>query len=127
MAVGGFSALPVAAIPHPRLPETGLDPTTILLLPTYRDLVGLGDNRDRQSRNYTDWLYQTSPPIEVVLERDGDRLLLVQRTERGDRQLRRQGQVRSAFQVIGLPSRVFPGLTGVQAIPPETVLGVGKR
>lgn len=130
LAIGLPLALPAyAAEPLPSSPTTVFNNTTILLFPPYRNLVEFLDNTDREGRNYTYWLYQAQKPIEVVIERDGDRLLLVQRTERGDRQLRRQGQVRSAVQVIGLPSRVFPGLAGVQVIPPETVpaggLGIG--
>lgn len=120
LALGSNLALPADAAPLP-LTTTVFNNATILLFPPYRDLVDLANNRDREGRNYTYWLYQSQKPMEVVVERDGDRWLLVQRTEQGDRQLRLRGQVRSAVQVIGLPSRVFPGLTGLQAIPPETV------
>lgn len=126
VTIGLPPALPAHAEPPQPLPTTVLNNTMILLLPQYRDLVELVNNNDRAGRNYTYWLYQSQNPIEVVVERDGDRLLLVQRTERGKRQLRMQGQVRSAVQVIGLPSRVFPGLTGVQVIPPETVPNLGS-
>lgn len=127
LAIGFPLALPGNAEPPQPSPTTVFNNTTILLLPQYRDLVELVNSRDRTGRNYTYFLYQSGKPMEVVAERDGDRILLVQRTDRGRRQLSRQGQVRSAVQVIGLPSRVFPGLTGVQVIPPETVpkLGVG--
>lgn len=126
LAIGLPLPLPAdAAEPPQPFPATVFNNTTILIFPPYRDLVELVNNSDRAGRNYTYFLYQSQKPMEVVAERDGDRILLVQRAERGDRQLRRQGQVRYAVQLIGLPSRVFPGLTGVQVIPPEMVPNLG--
>jgi hypothetical protein len=94
---------------------------TIAIFPPYRDLVQVDSNADSSGRNVVYWLHQAGQPLEVVVERDGDRILLVDRTRTQERKLKKQGQVVSAYQTIGLPSRVFPGLIGVQRIPPETV------
>ncbi len=99
--------------------------SSILLFPPYRDLVEMPNNKDRSSRNYIYSLYQAGKlPLEVVVERDGDRLLLVERPLVGKRMLKKRKQALAAYQVVGLPSRVFPGLTGFQKIPPETVRSV---
>jgi len=57
----------------------------------------------------------------VVVERRGDRILLVDRTEVRGRKLKKKGKVVAAYQVVGLPSRVFPGMTGLRQIPADTV------
>jgi hypothetical protein len=105
--------------------QTVYNNSAIAIFPPYRDLLGLATNADGNSRTVVYWLYQAGkPPLEVVVERDGDRMLLVDRTPRQERKLRKKGQVVAAYQTVGLPSRVFPGLVGVQVIPPETVRSV---
>jgi hypothetical protein len=77
---------------------------------------------DDRSTTYT--IYRQRGTVEVVVERDSeDRILLVER-DRSDRQLppgqaKRRGRVVSAYQVVGLSSRVFPGLVGLRQISAE--------
>ena len=77
---------------------------------------------DNDDSNATYTIYQQRGSVEVVVERDSeDRILLVER-DRSDRQLppgqaKRRGRVVSAYQVVGLSSRVFPGLVGLRQIP----------
>ncbi|NJP11884.1 MAG: hypothetical protein HC866_22410 [Leptolyngbyaceae cyanobacterium RU_5_1] len=79
-------------------------------------------------RNYTYSIYQPKGQVEVVAERDDrDRLIIVERETIRGRKLKQRGRAVSAYQVIGLPSRVFPGLVGVRQIPPELVQSWGGR
>jgi hypothetical protein len=101
----------------------------IVAIPPYRDLMLETNPLHRRQSSFEQYgnatvyrLHQAGiPPLDVVVERGGDRVLLVDRTRRQGRKLANRGQVVRAVEVVGLPSRVFPGLVGVQAIPPETV------
>ncbi|XHX78904.1 MAG: hypothetical protein RBJ76_02925 [Stenomitos frigidus ULC029] len=82
------------------------------------------DDDDDNDSNAAYTIYRQRGSVEVVVERGSDdRILLVER-DRNDRQLppgqaKRRGRVVSAYQVVGLSSRVFPGLVGLQQIPAE--------
>jgi hypothetical protein len=59
--------------------------------------------------------------VQLVTEQVGDRILLVER-ERGRGLARgRRDRVVAAYTVIGLPSRVFPGLVGLRQISTDEV------
>ncbi|MDX2231954.1 MAG: hypothetical protein NW220_20130 [Leptolyngbyaceae cyanobacterium bins.349] len=80
------------------------------------------DDNEGFGRNVVYYVYAPQrQATEVVIERRGDRILVVDRTPVRGRKLRKRGQVVSAYQVVGLPSRVFPGMTGLRQIPPEQV------
>ncbi len=80
------------------------------------------DDDDRKyGRNTSYYVYQQKGASEIVVERQGDRILLVDRTEVRGRKLKQRGKVVGAYQVVGLPSRVFPGMTGLRQIPTDTV------
>lgn len=112
---------------------TVFNTTSINIFPAYRNLLienedstnintNTNDANAGYSRNVVYYVYAPSQPTtEVVIERQGDRILLVDRTEVRGRKLKKRGQVISAYQVVGLPSRVFPGLTGLRQIPAEQV------
>lgn len=108
---------------------TVFNTTSINIFPAYRNLVIENedkddDNNDNEgySRNIVYYVYAPRQQVtEVVVERQGDRILLVDRTNVRGRKLKKRGQIVSAYQVVGLPSRVFPGLTGLRQIPAEQV------
>jgi hypothetical protein len=99
--------------------------TTISIFPPFRALLDRPNHTDRNpdshGRNYVYSFYQPQGTVEVVVEQAGDRILLVDRSPVRGRKLKKRGQVVAAYQTIGLPSRVFPGLVGLRKIPPETV------
>ncbi len=102
--------------------------SSITIFPGYRNLLTVtrGENDDdddnrNYGRNTTYYVYQQRGTTEVVVERRGDRILLVDRTEVRGRKLKKKGKVVAAYQVVGLPSRVFPGMTGLRQIPADTV------
>lgn len=97
-----------------------------------RNLAGRSDDDDNDDgdddddraygRNYVYYIYQQRGPVEVVVEQDDDdRILVVERTQVRGRKLKQRGRVLSAYQVVGMPSRVFPGLVGLRQIAPEAV------
>lgn len=99
---------------------------SITIFPGYRNLLidQTANNQDDSGYGGNVVYYIYAPqkqPTEVVIERQGDLLLVVDRTPIRGRKLKKQGQVISAYQVVGLPSRVFPGLTGLRQIPAEQV------
>jgi hypothetical protein len=106
---------------------TVFNTASINIFPAYRNLLVEwgGDDDDGTEgfgRNVVYYVYgQRGAITEVVIERQGDLILVVDRTPVGRRKLKKRGQVVAAYQVIGLPSRVFPGLTGLRQIPPEQV------
>ena len=102
--------------------------SSITIFPGYRNLLietrGDGDDDDddrNYGRNTSYYVYQQRGTTEVVVERRGDRILLVDRTEVRGRKLKKKGKVVAAYQVVGLPSRVFPGMTGLRQIPADAV------
>lgn len=105
--------------------------TTITNFPGYYNLLietsrdnddDDGDDDDNYGNNVVYYIYTPRrQATEVVIERQGDRILLVDRSETRGRKLKKRGQVIGAYQVVGLPSRVFPGLTGLRQLPPEQV------
>jgi hypothetical protein len=106
--------------------------TSITIFPVYRNLLVENADNDNThantdanggySSNVVYDIYATwQQPTEVVIERQGDRILLVDRTQVQGRKLNKRGQAVAAYQVVGLPSRVFPGLTGLRQIPAEQV------
>ena len=102
--------------------------SSITIFPGYRNLLietrGNGDDDDddrNYGRNTSYYVYQQRGTTEVVIERRGDRILLVDRTEVRGRKLKKKGKVVAAYQVVGLPSRVFPGMTGLRQIPADAV------
>ena len=102
--------------------------SSITIFPGYRNLLietrGDGDDDDddrNYGRNTSYYVYQQRGTTEVVIERRGDRILLVDRTEVRGRKLKKKGKVVAAYQVVGLPSRVFPGMTGLRQIPADAV------
>ena len=102
--------------------------SSITIFPGYRNLLietrGNGDDDDddrNYGRNTSYYVYQQRGTTEVVVERRGDRILLVDRTEVRGRKLKKKGKVVAAYQVVGLPSRVFPGMTGLRQIPADAV------
>lgn len=104
--------------------------SSITIFPGYRNLLTVtrgdsDDDDDDDDRNYgrntSYYIYQQRGTTEVVVERQGDRILLVDRTEVRGRKLKKKGKVVAAYQVVGLPSRVFPGMTGLRQIPADTV------
>ncbi|PZV18096.1 MAG: hypothetical protein DCF22_02295 [Leptolyngbya sp.] len=108
---------------------TVFNSSSITIFPGYRNLLtvtrGENDDDDGDARNYgrntSYYVYQQRGTVEVVVERRGDRILLVDRTEVRGRKLNKKGKVVGAYQVVGLPSRVFPGMTGLRQIPADTV------
>jgi hypothetical protein len=119
-------AVPAVAAPLPTQNLATYTATSVFLFPPYQDLLGQGtsmeSNADSSGRNFVYWLYQPGkPPLEVVIEQDGETILLVDRTLTQQRKLKKRGQVVGAYRAIGLPSKVFPGLIGIQQIPPELV------
>ncbi len=99
---------------------------SITIFPGYRNLLvereREGDDNESYSSNVVYYIYAPQKrATEVVIERQGDRILVVDRSLVRGRKLKKQGQVISAYQVVGLPSRVFPGLTGLRQIPAEQV------
>ncbi len=122
--------------------SSATSPTTIALSTTFvsnttyiklfnPSLFVVGQTTDDQENqlgesNVTYTIYQSRRAVEVVVENaPDDQILLVER-DRSDRQLppglaKHRGRVLSAYQVIGLPSRVFPGLVGLQQIPTDQV------
>lgn len=60
-------------------------------------------------------------PVQLVTEQVGDRILLVERERGRGLALGRRNRVVAAYTVIGLPSRVFPGLVGLRQISTEEV------
>ncbi len=108
---------------------TVFNTTSINIFPGYRSFLiersrEDDDDDDNQgySRNFVYYIYTPrGGATEVVIERQGDRILVVDRTAVRGRKLKKRGQVVAAYQVIGLPSRVFPGLTGLRQLPPEQV------
>ncbi len=80
------------------------------------------DNDDIVYGNLTYTIYQGNIPVVVVVERDDDgRIIFVEREHGRGRALGRRRRVVAAYQEVGLPSRVFPGLVGLRQLPPEEV------
>jgi len=88
--------------------------------------------RESDFSNVTYSVYQPERTVEVVVERgrgddddddddDDDRIVVVEREKIRGRSVKKRGRVISAYKVVGLPSRVFPGLTGLRQIPAEQV------
>jgi len=111
---------------------TVFNTTSINIFPAYRNLLieqesdddddDDDDDNEGYGSNVVYYVYgQRTQATEVVIERQGDRILVVDRTPVRGRKLKKRGQVISAYQVVGLPSRVFPGLTGLRQIPAEQV------
>ncbi len=108
---------------------TVFNSSSITIFPGYRNLLtvtrGERDDDDNEAQSYgrntSYYVYQQRGTTEVVVERQGDRILLVDRTEVRGRKLKKKGKVVAAYQVVGLPSRVFPGMTGLRQIPADTV------
>ncbi len=72
--------------------------------------------------NLTYTIYRGSIPVVVVVERDEQgRIIFVERERGRGRALGRKRRVVAAYQEVGLPSRVFPGLVGLKQIPTEQV------
>ncbi|UBF28371.1 hypothetical protein K9N68_11100 [Kovacikia minuta CCNUW1] len=72
--------------------------------------------------NLTYTIYKGSIPVIVVIERDSQgRIIFVERERGRGRALGRKRRVVAAYQEVGLPSRVFPGLVGLKQIPPDQV------
>ncbi len=107
---------------------TVFNTSSITIFPGYRNLI-IGnrvddddDDNEGFGRNVVYYVYVPRREVtEVVLERQGDRILVVDRTVVRGRKLKKKGQVVAAYQIVGLPSRVFPGLTGLRQIPAEQV------
>jgi hypothetical protein len=91
------------------------------LLVVDRDQDRDNDN-DVVDGNLTYTIYKGSIPVIVVVERDNQgRIIFVEREQGRGRALGRKRRVVAAYQEVGLPSRVFPGLVGLKQIPPEQV------
>ncbi len=129
LVVGSFA---IASVAQADSPTTVFNTTSINIFPAYHNLLienqdnrNINDNRDANggySSNIIYYLYvPRKQPTEVVIERQGDRILLVDRTQVQGRKLNKRGQVVAAYQGVGLPSRVFPGLMGLRQIPAEQV------
>jgi len=83
-----------------------------------------GDDDDDDDNEYgSNVVYQVYRPgaVVVVVERVGNRIILVERESTRGRALGKRGRVISAYEQVGLPSRVFPGLTGLRQIPASSV------
>jgi hypothetical protein len=78
------------------------------------------DENEQYGSNVTYRIYRATP-LEVVFERQGDLILIVEREPVLGRRIKKRGRVISAYQQIGLPSRVFPGMQGLRQIPVEQV------
>lgn len=115
---------------------TVFNSTSIVIFPGYQNLLlenynddgddgdDDGDDDDNQGygRNVVYYVYAPKKEsAEVVIERDGDVILVVDRSAVRGRKLKKKGQVVAAYKVVGLPSRVFPGLTGLRQIPADQV------
>lgn len=111
---------------------TVFNSSSTVIFPGYRNLIIENQNDDdnddddndsgRYGNNVVYYVYAPRKPVtEVVVERQGDRILIVDRSTVRGRKLKKRGQVIGAYQVVGLPSRVFPGMTGLREIPPEQV------
>jgi hypothetical protein len=102
--------------------QTVYNNAAIVIFPPYQELLSPVTGADSPGRSVVYQVYPLGQPsLEVVIEQNGDRILLVDRTLTQERKLKKRGQVMAAYETVGLPSRVFPGLTGIQRIPPETV------
>ncbi len=96
------------------------------LLVVDRDDDDDDNNDDIVYGNLTYTIYQGSLPAVVVVERDDDgRIIFVERERGRGRALGRRRRVIAAYQEVGLPSRVFPGLVGLRQLPPEEINTTG--
>ncbi len=90
--------------------------------PTQLVMGGYGRDRDDDKDddvifgNLTYTVY-VNRPVQVVVEQDRKGRIVVVEREKGPRARGSKRRVLSTYQVIGLPSRVFPGLTGLKQIP----------
>ncbi len=91
--------------------------------PTQLVMGSSGRDRDDDDRdddvifgNLTYTVY-VNRPVQVVVEQDKKGRIVVVEREKGPRARGSKRRVLSTYQVIGLPSRVFPGLTGLKQIP----------
>ncbi|MBW4519549.1 MAG: hypothetical protein KME16_07595 [Scytolyngbya sp. HA4215-MV1] len=77
-------------------------------------LTSFGSSGNNTQPTYT--IYSLSNPNQIQVEQDDDDNVLVVDHHSGGK-----GQVVAAYTIIGLPSRIFPGLVGLKQISPSSV------